>query len=57
MKAQKCLRREYPTTLATVTDIKAKEKRIGDPPIVRDSSRCATTVRRNLSLISRQGQP
>ena len=66
MKAQKCLRRDHPATLATVTDVEAKEKRIEDPPIVRDSSQCATrrayrftstTVRQNLSLISRQGQP
>ena len=66
MKAQKCLRRDHPATLATVIDVEAKEKRIEDPPIVRDSSQCATrgafrltftTVRQNLSLISRQGQP
>ena len=47
--------------IALVTDVKAKEKRIEDPPIVRDSSQCATrrayrftstTVRQNLSLIS-----
>ncbi|MFS8026908.1 hypothetical protein Hanom_Chr16g01492221 [Helianthus anomalus] len=42
MKAQKCLRRDHPATLATVTDVEAKEKRIEDPPIVRDSSQCAT---------------
>ena len=62
MKAQKGLRRDHPATLATVTDVEAKEKRIEDPPIVRDSPQCATrgafrltptTVRQNLSLIPR----
>lgn len=66
MKAQKCLRRDHPARLATVTDVEDKERRIEDPPIIRDSSQCATrgafrftstTVRQNLSLISRQGQP
>ncbi|KAF5815718.1 hypothetical protein HanXRQr2_Chr03g0126151 [Helianthus annuus] len=66
MKAQKCLRRDDPAMLATVSDDKAKKNRIGDPPIIRDSSQCAirgtfrftsTTVRQNFSLISRQRQP
>ncbi|MFS7910980.1 hypothetical protein Hanom_Chr02g00112571 [Helianthus anomalus] len=61
MKAQKCLRRDHPATLATVTDVEAKEKRIKDSPITRDFSQCATrgafrftstTVRHNLSSIS-----
>ncbi|MFS8015925.1 hypothetical protein Hanom_Chr15g01362441 [Helianthus anomalus] len=58
MKAQKCLWRNYPAMLETVTNVKAKENRTGDPPIIRDSFQCAvrgtfrftsTTVSRNLS--------
>ncbi|KAJ0507971.1 hypothetical protein HanIR_Chr11g0512141 [Helianthus annuus] len=55
MRAHKCLRMDDAAMLATVSDDKTKENRIEDPPIVCDSSQCATfrftsiTVRRNLS--------